>query len=102
MRLALAVGLDAANVVGRGALQNLQKPLQGGLQGRRCGQADPGRLRPSAGPWEWLPHTAQAVLTAETGILLGPGMIMGGAHGVQVPSRPDLPLLLTPRLQGPS
>lgn len=52
VRLALAVGLDAANVVGRGALQNLQKPLQGGLQGRRCGQADRGRLRPSAGPWE--------------------------------------------------
>lgn len=33
VRLALAVGLDAANVVGRGAVQNLQKLLQGGLQG---------------------------------------------------------------------
>lgn len=30
---ALAVGLDAANVVGRRALQDLQKLLQGGLQG---------------------------------------------------------------------
>lgn len=37
VRLALAVGLDAANVVGRRAMQNLQKLLQGGLQEGDCG-----------------------------------------------------------------
>lgn len=34
---ALAVGLDAANVVGRGSLQDLQKLLQGRLQRGECG-----------------------------------------------------------------
>lgn len=34
---ALAVGLDAANIVGRGAVQYLQKLLQGGLQSGECG-----------------------------------------------------------------
>lgn len=40
--LALAVRLDAANVVGRGALQDLQKLLQGGLQRGERGQAEVG------------------------------------------------------------
>lgn len=49
LRLALAVGLDAANVVGCGAMQNLQKLLQGGLQrGETVGQAAGGA---PAGPW---------------------------------------------------
>lgn len=37
LRPALAVGLDAANIVGRGAVQYLQKLLQGGLQNGVCG-----------------------------------------------------------------
>lgn len=51
--LALAVGLDAANVVGRGVVQNLQKLLQGGLQrGEQVSQAEDG----AAGgiSWAWL------------------------------------------------
>lgn len=93
--LALAVGLDAANVVGRGAVQNLQKLLQGGLQ---RGESRSGRgwscLGASAGPWL---ETASDTSSPKTRIFMCPGMAIGGSYCVQAHPSLDVPLLL----QGP-
>lgn len=69
LRLALAVWLDAANVVGCGAVQDLQKLLQGGLQ--RGGQWGSGRAwsspGASAGPrLETTSNTSSSPLSPET------------------------------------
>lgn len=83
LRLALAVGLDAADVVGCGPMQDLQKLLQGGLQkGETVGSGrDWGCLGASAGPWlVTTSNTSSSPPSPKTRILTCSGMTTRGSH----------------------
>lgn len=83
LRLALAVGLDAADVVGCGPMQDLQKLLQGGLQkGETVGSGrDWGCLGASAGPWlVTTSNTSSSPRSPKTRILTCSGMTTRGSH----------------------
>lgn len=91
--LALAVGLDAADVVGRGAAQDLQELLQGGLRGRGQGQVETQLPGAPAGPWA---EAAANPFGSPPSPRPGPSCALGCLLALTVPTHlPCPPLLLT-------